>query len=595
MKKILLLALALGPAISYAGKPSEIPSQRFLGECIHSFSSNGEWMVSELDYERSMVIRNLVTGREWTYYADGYEGGIDYTLCMTNDVSNDGTVIAEVAGIPSYWRNGKWTSLPGAAGHVAAMLGGITPDSRVIVGSMSGPSSRQTKPCVWYLQDDGTYAAPVYLPDPARNSFSGGAQYINATAISDDGKTVAVSLRSGSGFNNVPYVYTQAEDGKWTSKALGTSLFSSAAGDLPPNPGAYRGPSAPNYEAYMTQEQIDAFYAASNAWVDEQYAKGLSDDEVYVEGYRYAMEFMTEENREKYRPLVEAFATSYLKWAADMARYQEALDKVADQIVDFEFNNVFVSPDGKYVFASSYKSVVQDPTNPEFGIVNIHAPVKFDVATGNATVYPTDFDAIITGVTADYSVLAWDYDMDVHLYRPAYIFPGESTQAVEIQEYWKQQGNEYAYLWTERNFYQEVFLGMANNGNYMWGDAWSIGKPVATPDMSLWGYGGSTLYWSAPPSESYLLITGILNPNGENLNQTPEQPEDPSDTDQSGVYEVVDYDNFTSYIIYNMSGIPVGRGFNFNESTTTSLAPGLYIIVRETESGKTSTSKIRID
>lgn len=538
--------------------PSPVATQLFLGECIHSFSANGEWAVSELDVAGSMRIHNLLTGDSWTYMGSG--DGDGYDLATGRDVSDDGTVTAEVDGVPSYWKNGKWTPLPGARGGISAVVGGITPDGSVIAGSMSSGQSFRTNPCIWRRQADGTYGNPEWLPQP---SSGGGAQYINTTGISDDGRTVAVSLRSGSGFNNYPCVYKLGDDGKWTFRQFNASLMGEDD-VMPVSPGSYRGPQAPNYEDYMTPEQLDEFFTATGyAWLDDLYAQGMNDDEVFVEGILYAAEFMSAANKLRYLPLARAFADAYLPWAKAMAEYQAALDAIADKIIDFEFNNVFISPDGKYLYSTAYRTIINDINDPEYGTVKKHAPVRFDTATGETVIYPWDYDALICCVTGDYSVLAWDYDMDAHLYRPAYIFPGLSTDAYEIQDYWLDyMGNEAAYEWFEQTLYQEVLIGFTASGAYRWDDAWSVGKPVATPDMSLWCYGTSTLYWSVPPSVDLILASFVFNPADF----------DEDHNGESGIEASVEDGTLPGELeIYTLSGIKSGN-------STQGLQPGIYVV-----------------
>lgn len=567
MKKTIIIGLLLMGLPAFA-ELSPVRTAVFPGECIHSYSPNGLWMVSELDVERSLLIRNLETGEYWTYFSDGMDEGVDYTLAMTRDVSNDGTVIAEVQNVPSYWRNGEWTPLDGAKGAMAAIIGSITPDGSVIVGSVSQGSSRQTKPCVWRRQPDGSYGRIEFLPNPVRNNVENGAQYINANAISDDGKTIAVSYRSGSGFNNLPYVYIQDSEGNWTSKSLADELINAPYKDMPQSPGAYRGPSIPNFEAYMTEEELERFYAESGRWVDEQYALGYNDDEVFAMGYVYAAEFMSEENRKKYEPLARAFADAYIPWANAVIEYNKKLAEVADKIISFEFNNVFISPDGKYVYATAYKSILEDPTDPEFGMVDYHAPVRFDVATGEYTLYPFDYDMMITYIAEDYSILGWDFDRDVYLYRPAYIIPGGETEPIEIPEYFKEKGNRYACDWLEQNLYQEVLIGFTQTGAYMWEDKWCVGKPVATPGLNLWGFGVSTLYWSTPPEWDAVLSTYVFNPDNELL------PDDSgNENEDSGVEGIISDD---IYRVTNLQGITVLETRAYDDVLR--LVPGLYIV-----------------
>lgn len=510
MKHLITFGLTLAATCVMAA-PSVKEPAFFGGEYVHSISSNGKWMVSEMETESSMKIRNLESGQEWSYLSDGLDDGVNYTLATTSDISNDGTAIAEVKGIPSYWRDGKWTQLPGTSGVSAAILGGITPDGSVIAGSLSRGGNRSTKPCIWHRQADGTFGMPEFLGEPVPHLFANGAMYANATAISDDGKVVGVCVNSGNGMNRIPYVYILGTDGQWTNKALGENLINPLGIEIPRQSGGGANWTFPDYEAYMTQEQQDAFYAASPMWVDDQYAAGLDEEEIILQSYLWAMEFMDEDKREAYRPIAEAFVDAYRKWSQNHKAYEDAINVIADSGVNFEFNNVFVSPDGKYLYATAYRSIVEDPSNPEFGFSSPHAPVRFDVATGEGVAFDFADNVIMSGVTADYSVIGQNFDMDGYFYRQSYIYKPGETKATPIQEHFKNLGNMDLYNWLEENLYREVAIGVNASGADIVDDRWALGKPVATPDFRLLAIGLSTVYWMLPPESNTNLLTVLVD------------------------------------------------------------------------------------
>lgn len=596
MKKLFVTALAVAAAGAFSlpaqeSAPSTVKSQVFPGEYVQSFSANGKWMVSEADGGSGIIIRNLETGETWPYINDGTETGMTFEKGYGICISDDGVAIAERQGIPCYWQKGRWTNLPGTGLGAAAIVGAITPDGSVIVGGLSNQSSFWTKPVVWYRLETGAYSEPEYLPNPVRNSLGNGSMYVQCNSVSFDGKTVGVTYTSGNGFYHLPYVYIKNDDGTWTNKALGDNLFN-PRGSMPTPPADYRG-SFPNYENYMTPEQIDEFYKASEAWAKDLYEQGLIEDEITVAQFSFAMEFMDEDQRQKYLPELNAFLARVTPWLEQWKEYLKEMADFEENSIDFLFNNVFVSPDGKYVYATGYRSVLVDPTDPEYGMVDFHGPVRFDVATGESTVYGFDEDVVITGVLADYSVLAQEYDLDPYFYREAYIYPGLSTEGITISEYFRQEGNEDAYLWLEDHLLQEVPVADAN-WNITYDDRWCMGKPIATPDMSLIAFGTSTWYWTMLPDEDAVFFTYLLNPAEEYSNDMDSVGSVTENAESVCVLagsRIEVKGDVASLNVYDLSGARVFSVANPGEVTETGLQPGIYILTATLRDGNRITLK----
>lgn len=488
------------------GATSQIESQVFNGESILSFSSNGKWMVSEADSEKSLIIHNLETGQKWGYYYDGTDFGTDYPAALGPCVSDDGVVVAEVGGIPSYWIDGEWTYLPGyranSSGLVTAVVGGITPDGSMIVGSLGNGASifderLMTSPCIWYRQDDGSYGDPEWLPTQ-RDFFGQTAQYLNLTGVSANGNTIAASMTSGSGFWHIPFCYTRGEDGKWTIHELGIELINPTGMEIPRYPGDYNGPNPPNYEEYMTPDKLyDFYYVSGPQWIDELYAQGITDEsEIALLELKYAAEFMEGEMREAYEALLKQFLDAYEPWFTAFEAYVAFLERLGASGVDFTMNNVLVSPDGKYIYSSASG--------------NGFYPVRFDALTGEYQTYRgSSFRP--TCITADNSILGWGSNGDPDSPQPAYIIPQGEGRAKTVTDYWLELGMQDNYDWMEENLYQSVVVSINASGAEQFEDRWSVGKPIATPDMSLMGFGTSTAYWQVHPEQSGLYFTYLLN------------------------------------------------------------------------------------
>lgn len=584
MKRTLLLATALMATLGMTAA-SDVASTVFPAEAVSSISPNGEWMVSELDVERSMLIRHIPTGKQWTYIYDGMDNGVDYLPACTQSVSDSGIVIGEVHGVPSYWIDGVWTSLPGSQGLIAAMLGGITPDGSAIVGSLGTRTSMRTSPCIWYRNDDGTYGNPVFLPSTLRDIFGGGGQYVNATSVSDDAKTVGISMVSGNGFFHTVCLYQQDDNGEWSATQLGYDLVN-PTGTIVRSPGDYRGPSWPNFEEYMTQQQLDEMFAASEIWSAEKAAEGYTDEEISIMSLSFVMDFMSEDKRTAYQRVLDAFLKAYLPWRESYSEYEAFLARMIDEGMDFLFNNVFVSHDGKFTFATGYRTVVEDPLNPENGVVMFHAPVRFDNATGEPTVYSYEPDVLVSGVTNDYSVVGWAYNRDIYWPRQAYIFPQNSTEAVSIPDYMKEKGKENAFNWLEEMLYQEVIVSMNSSGQYQYDDAWCCGKPIPSADLGIIGFAVSTLYWTNLPEESAIFMTYLLNPDNAGTSGVESLESDSQLSVKvlpGGCLEVGD--SVTDINIYDVSGKLVFASGRTGKVISTGISSGIYIVKASTASG----------
>lgn len=516
MKKYIIAGATLAAALGAAADPSPIPTQAFNGERIHSISPNGKWMMSEYDGERSITIRNLETGESWDYLWDYSDFGTDYWVPKGHGISNDGIAVGEVASVPAIWENGEWKTLKGyfrnEFGLVTAVMGGITADGSMVVGGMGKDGSSvfddngksMTYPCVWYRQEDGSYGDPEWLPTPGRDILGMVPQYVHCTDVSLDGNTIAATVRSGNGFWHQVYSYTRDDSGNWICHELGMDFLNPKGLEIMPYPGEYYGPEPPNYETYMSADALNDFYWVSGpAWIDSLYAQGITDEEeIALLELTYAMEFMEDDMRALYEPKLNAFLEAWVPWREAYTKYEEFLNRFSNSgSNDFLYNRALCSPDGKYVYG------VATPANG-----GGYTIVRFDAETGEYKRYNSG-SRMLTCITDDYSILAQGQGSDADSPVMAYILPKGEGNFMEFTQYWKSLGLQQHYDWMEEMFYQSVVIGLTSTGAEQFDDRWSVGKPVATPDMSLVGYGTSTLYWETPPPGGInsIFYTGLLN------------------------------------------------------------------------------------
>lgn len=583
MKQLLAIG-CLVAATGFAGA-SDVASQAVHGISVKCFSENGEWMVCETDMEKSLVVFNLVTGQKWEYIWNGQDLGTTYDMPLTTGVSNDGTVVGEVNNVPSYWRNGKWTPLSGPKGSGAAVVGAITPDGSVIVGGFSDVSfsfedHQMTYPCYWERQPNGTFGEPVFLPNPGRDIFGLSPQYLHATSISADGKTIGATMRSGQGFHHFPFSYTRNEDGTWNCLPLGVELIVPPGVEIPKYPGEYHGPMNPNYEEYMTSDELNAFYAAGYKFIDDLYAQGITDEtEITILELQFALEFMSEEERAEYEPLLRAFLDAYVPWYEAYEAYMAFIESIDSTGVYFQFNNVYVSPDGKYVYATGSGTGSRN---------NTFAPVRFDARTGEATTYSLSRDTRISCITADYSVLCVDNNSNSGI---AYIYPAGSTDPVSLNDFVQANCTPAVYDWMRANLYVNFVTGLTSAGDPIISEGWSQGKPVATPDMTLLGFGVDTELWYPAPDKNSFVSTFVINTG---LNQSGVEgvaADTGAEISLTGGGEIRTTGDIVSIAVYDMAGLKVFETLNPSTTVATGLPSGLYIVRALRASGEALTLK----
>lgn len=592
-KSLLFLFTGLLACASAAAAPS-VKSGVYYGAAVSSISDNGNWMVCEMDQSNSVWIFDLANNLNWMSVFSGDDGDIDYTIAFTRAVSDEGTVVGEVWNVPSVWKNGVWTNLPGwvrdDSGYVYCAMGAITPDGSMIVGSLGkGGGSlmgeddddpmeeyQMTYPCVWYRQADGTYGEPVFLPNTGKDFFGRNPQYVNCIAVSQDGKTIGAMMRSGSGYFHFPLAYTLNDNGEWELKILGMNLVNPKGYTPSPWPGDYWGPEQPNYEPYMTSEELSRFYREADEIAGRMQAEGKTEEEITLWEIQYAMNYMSPEKQAEYKPVLDAFLEAWTKWDTEWKKYEESMEQIMGTGFDFEFNNIRLSPDGKYIYSSA-----------KAGLSSTFTPVRIDIESDTYELYPNNINFLISDVTSDYSILGHEYNQDTDFYRTAYIFPKGDKTPVPLYEYYRDK--KTVYDWMEDNMYRSVVVSVTPSGNEQYDDRWCMGKPVSTPDMSLLGFAASSLYWENPPTTNE--VTFLMNV--DELTGVEGVVADDVDASLSplrgGIIEVKG--ELASVAVYDLTGTAVFTLANPSGLVSTGLPSGIYVVKALKASGEVIAKK----
>ena len=393
MKKILLtVCAALAAGSLFAVEPTIIN-----GNGIRVFSQNGKYALCDVGGGNAILI-DLTTGEQKEFLCDEWTNDPFYTIGMGNCLANDGTVLSSTRNgeNAAYYKNGEWHELSVINNETGFYnsANGITPDGKVICGSLANAafsldaSGAMSVPAVWTLQNDGTYGEYTLLPHPDKDLFGNNFQYITAIAISDDGKTVVGQTVDGSGMMNEPIVYKQDENGEWSYELPIHNLYNPDGLVLPEDPGD--GPMPPSIESFMTEEEKAAYNQAMADWQADGYDYSK---------YPNAQDYISAENYAKYEEAYAEYQKVFEEWDAASIAYSEVKYAIQSSSPNFVFNNVVISPDGKY-YGSTAEA--EDPNADPWSWMPVvtNTPWAIDLTTKEVTKYDEEsreIDCFIDG------------------------------------------------------------------------------------------------------------------------------------------------------------------------------------------------------
>lgn len=597
MKNFLAICAALAATTGMAQTSGGVSSEIIDGAYLTGISDNGQWIVGQGDGEGYLYIRDLVNNK--TYQAGGglRDDGTGYTASLGKGISNDGTTIALVNGIPHYWTpsSNKWTPLPGKAVDGSAVVGSISADGNLIIGSIGDTGTTtddvlMTNPCIWHLQSDGSYSEPEMLPHPSRDFTGKIPQYINLISMSEDGTVIGAVMTDWSGKYQLPYIFKKDADGNWTYENIGLPLLNPNNIEMVENPG-YFDYLQPNPEDYMTDEQMNAFWVAFPAWASDPKITSLSDEEQKYAQFEFMASFMDEDKRKSFLEELDFYVAEARKWNQQNEQFIKFQQALAESGMNFMMNNIVISPDGQYAYCTAEKTIISDPTQGEAGIYNVYFPVRVELASGSATEYSADMDLVVTSVSADGSILCRQRIMDDYWPSEGYIYPQGEAEGMTIPEFIRNNGSKEAYTWMERSMYQEVIVGANEFGGLQYGDIFAVGIPYCTPDLNYLACANSTMYWTNDFYTNFNYVSFVLETGID---------------EESGVAEIGNVENTSIRVsegsilingkvaaldIFDLSGKKVAGFISPKDIVNPGLNSGLYIIRAKTPSGEFITIK----
>ncbi len=434
---------------------------------ICSISPNGQYAVAQGAV--GLRIFNLTTGEEYTQYDES----VDYVYYAGdgNCVSNNGIVVASLQDnpFPLYWKDGKWNTLPVPSYAMTSNYAqAINADGSRMCGTLriAGMGSADDKlmvvPCVWNAEGDG-YGMPVLLPHPDVDYSGSIPQYITAVDISSDGKVVVGQIRDSNGILSYPIIYKENENGEWTYEIPHEDLINPNNLEVVPFPG--EGPIMPQFESFMTPEEIDAYLEARKKYEDSGYM--LPCPEYW--------EFMTPEEIAAYNEAADEYNEKAMIYNEKYEKWANFIHSVVLASPDYAYNQVRVSSDGNTIGCTV---MTEGGIDPLTGFRTVENSVwLFDLTSDKITKYSKNGDLNIYYIGNDGIGIGTTSAGTVS---DSYIL--KDGEAIDIVTWMNSKVPEYA-SWINENmiFPYEYLVGDVLET----ADIVMTGRATATPDFSV--------------------------------------------------------------------------------------------------------------
>lgn len=566
MKRSLLLigaALSLGDAAN-AAEPTIYEDGAF-----KYISPNGIYAAAGV--YGIIKIYDFQTGTEITFDepmgADETEP--NWSLGNGNFISNTGIVLgSQNSGYDaSYYENGVWKALktPFTEG-TSNSSEGITPDGSRICGSIGFSAdfdSQMLSPCYWDRNADGSYSDYHVLPCPETDVAGATPQYITALAISDDGRTIYGQITDCAGINCEPIIYTQAENGEWSYSLPVRHLFNPNNIELPEYPG--NNPSYPDPENFMTEEEKTAFAEAK-----ENYDWTTGED------YPSHEDYMTEEELEAYNEALGIYSEEMDIWEGKYIEYEDAFYQFMEGAPCFDFNNGFISADGKTLVSTHYSAI--DDRTGYFEYFNIWT---INLETGEIE-KRTDNELYATGLCDNGVILAKTGGGWEDLYTTGWIII--NGEAKELTDYITGISPEMG-EWMVENMTHEVTGWNYETGEETTETVLSSGLPCATRDLSTiltwaintWDFSNNCLGYRFDLSD-FNSVEEISTPESQVIY-----------VDANG--NIIVSNDVAFVEIYNLNG---ARIVSTSNTSGINLNGGVYIVKATLTDGNIATAKLAL-
>lgn len=387
---------------------------------------NGQAVMAQ-DISGSAIVYHIDTNEaEW--YGGFYPGN-------GNCLSNNGILVGQEmeASRAAIMKDGVAT-LPSVLPSVLqSSFDAITPDGTRACGWVQNPRSGPMQiPFYCEIGEDGTAGEPVVLPYPSKDFFNDIPQFCTASAISDDGKTIAGIVQDATGFYSYPIIYKQNEEGKWEDIYPSEPLFNPEHLEIPkfPDLDNLDYPQQPLITDYMTPEM-------KKEW-DEAMREYEASGDVELNPWLYVSYFTGEEGYEEYERAVMAYNQEVNNIIGEvMDDFWKQMAKVGEYARFIP--NLALSPQGDTLIIDLGLSDDEFTSDTSTGYVTY----KFDLSDNSYKVIESQYkDLIPIQILNDGTYIAMVSPMEVMGYNSYILLPG-AADYIPFVEYIAQTNPSY--------------------------------------------------------------------------------------------------------------------------------------------------------
>ena len=377
--------------------------------------------------------------------------------------------------------------------------------------------------------------------------------------MSADGSVIGGQMIDYTGLVAQPIVWREDDNGEWSYELLQPQLTNPSGEEFPPYPGEWEGGGQPVPDQFMTPEELDA-------WVNGMQTGGNPSPFAY----------MTEEEIDAYYAALNKHEEEIEEWETAWDKWNAVYSKVVSNpnMVNYQFNNVEMSSDGRYYLSTRINSEEQTLY-----------PVVMDLENNDYRFLDGSDNLMVSGISDNYSVLSTWIDPLGVLPTRAYIYPELSDTAMALEEFVGQTSPEVA-TWMEDEMIRDVETATGGVTDFM-----CSGIPIASADLSLIITRMQVKWLDAPLGQwlySYAFSTGIEPSGVENVAAV----ENGMTVLPNG--DVVLNGEFKSLNIYNISGMNVFEATAPQGTVATNLDRGIYIYKAVGNDGKEIVRKIAL-
>lgn len=360
----------------------------------------------------------------------------------------------------------------------------------------------------------------------------------------------------------------------------------------------------PSATDYMTEEEYAKYEADLNAWFAEAQGPNILDymTEEEIEAYNKACEDYTGGKYPEYEDFISAqglakynaalaewkknplcypdindfvspdklaqFNADYEKWQTEFYAFMEKYEEVTESIPPFTYNNICISPNGKYVSstAESFDWLTYESASSTY---------VFDLTTGDYLEKDAPGLVFWTGDEGQIVTAAPIMQTD----RTSYITTSYEGEYVPFQDYIKEK-NEDLYKWMEANmrhdyYYYDYDWDTGNEELKVEENKWFTGSVTPSSDMKTfvsWIANTWSEDFDDPYFYSYVFsidyVAGLASAAADSNIEV--------NADNSGNITVKG--DAANISVFDMSGREVYRGDSPANSFSTGLNSGMYII-----------------